>query len=105
MYFRTTGHHLNQTLFGKPEKTSFAYAEKLIDAQHADVKRIYMVGDNPATDIKGANDAGGRWKSLLTLTGMHVGPDNHADHPAYQVVDNVTKALAFMKEDFAKTKF
>lgn len=105
LYFRTTGHHLNQTLFGKPEKTSFDFAEKLIDTQHGDVKRIYMVGDNPATDIKGANEAGGRWKSLLTLTGMHPGPDNHAGHPAYQVVADVSEALAFMKDDFAKTKF
>ncbi|KAF1315540.1 Tigr01456 family had hydrolase, partial [Globisporangium splendens] len=102
LYFRTTGHHLEQMLFGKPEITSFAYAEKLIDAQHANVKRIYMVGDNPTTDIKGANNAGGRWKSLLTLTGMHVGPDNHDEYPAYQVVDDVAQALAFMKEDFAK---
>jgi ribonucleotide monophosphatase NagD (HAD superfamily) len=102
LYFRTTGHRLTQTLFGKPEITSFKYAESLIDSQHEDVKRIYMVGDNPNTDIKGANSAGGRWKSILTLTGMHVGPANHFEHPAYQVVDDVGAALEFMKQDFAE---
>ncbi|DBA00800.1 TPA: hypothetical protein N0F65_004705 [Lagenidium giganteum] len=101
LYFRTTGHHLEQTLYGKPEPTSFAYAANLIDKQHDAVERIYMIGDNPLTDVKGANDAGGRWKSILTLTGMHPGPDNHDEHPAYMVVEDVAAALKFMKEDFA----
>ncbi|TMW55736.1 hypothetical protein Poli38472_010618 [Pythium oligandrum] len=104
LYFRTTGHHLTQTLFGKPEPTSFKYAESLIDGQHANVDRIYMIGDNPLTDIKGANSIGGRWKSILTLTGMHVGPHNHEEHPAYQVVADVGEALQFMKEDFHKSQ-
>ncbi|ETL27367.1 TIGR01456 family HAD hydrolase [Phytophthora nicotianae] len=102
LFTRTTGHKLEKTLFGKPQRTSFEFAETLIDAQHEDVERIYMVGDNPKTDIRGANEAGGRWKSVLTLTGMHVGPENHEEHPAYEVVDDVAQALAFIKEDFAK---
>lgn len=100
LYQRTTGHELESTMFGKPEKTSFSYAEALLDAQHANVDRIYMVGDNPVTDIKGANDAGGRWRSILTLTGMHKGPGNHSEHIAHQVVDDVAAALAFIKADF-----
>lgn len=104
MYFRTTGHHLKQTLFGKPEITSFRYAETLIDGQHEDVERIYMVGDNPNTDIKGANAAGGRWKPILTLTGMHVGPANDTQNPAYHVAEDVGAALEFMKQDFAQFK-
>lgn len=104
LYFRTTGHHLEQTLFGKPEKTSFNYAEKLIDGQHANVERLYMIGDNPVTDIKGANNAGGRWKSIMTLTGMHPGPENHDVYPAYQVVEDVGAALEFMKKDFAASQ-
>ncbi|KAE8981629.1 hypothetical protein PR003_g24575 [Phytophthora rubi] len=102
LFTRTTGHKLKKTLFGKPQRTSFEFAETLIDAQHDDVERIYMVGDNPKTDIRGANEAGGRWKSVLTLTGMHNGPEPHDEHPAYEVVDDVAQALAFIKEDFAK---
>ncbi|GMF34274.1 unnamed protein product [Phytophthora lilii] len=102
LFTRTTGHKLEKTLFGKPQRTSFEFAETLIDAQHEDVERIYMVGDNPKTDIRGANEAGGRWKSVLTLTGMHNGPENHEEHPAYEVADDVAQALAFIKKDFAK---
>ncbi|POM78775.1 TIGR01456 family HAD hydrolase [Phytophthora palmivora] len=93
--------YVEKTLFGKPQRTSFEFAETLIDAQHEDVERIYMVGDNPKTDIRGANETGGRWKSVLTLTGMHNGPENHEEHPAYEVVDDVAQALAFIKKDFA----
>ncbi|CEG47245.1 Predicted phosphatase [Plasmopara halstedii] len=102
LFTRTTGHKLVKTLYGKPQRSSFQFAETLIDRQHQNVARIYMIGDNPSTDICGANDAGGRWKSVLTLTGMHSGPANHEIHKAYQVVDDVAQALNFMKEDFAK---
>ncbi|KAL0583652.1 hypothetical protein ABG067_006465 [Albugo candida] len=104
LYHRTTGHHLEQTFYGKPEKTSFEYVEKLIDEQHENVERIYMIGDNPLTDIQGANGAGGRWKSLLTLSGMHVGPGNHKEHPAYRVVADVNDAFKFMLQDFSKAQ-
>ena len=102
LFTRTTGHKLEQTLFGKPQRASFEFVETLIDAQHGNVERIYMVGDNPKTDIRGANEAGGRWKSVLTRTGMHTGLENDAEHPAYKVVDDVVQALAFAKQDFAK---
>ena len=76
MFYRTTGKHLAQELYGKPQKASFAYAEMLIDKQsdamnapRADT--IFMIGDNPDTDIKGANEAGGRWKSVLTRSGVY----------------------------------
>ncbi|TDH68192.1 hypothetical protein CCR75_004105 [Bremia lactucae] len=102
LYTRTTGYQLTKTLYGKPQRSSYTYTESLLDAQHPNVTRIYMVGDNPQTDIWGANEAGGRWKSILTLTGMHPGPANHNEHVAYQVVDDVAQALVFMKNDFAK---
>lgn len=95
---------MEQTFYGKPEKTSFEYVEKLIDEQHENVERIYMIGDNPLTDIQGANGAGGRWKSLLTLSGMHVGPGNHKEHPAYRVVADVNDAFKFMLQDFSKAQ-
>ena len=31
--------------------------------------RIYMIGDNPAADIRGANQAGDPWRSILVCTG------------------------------------
>ncbi|EQC33181.1 HAD-superfamily subfamily IIA hydrolase [Saprolegnia diclina VS20] len=105
LYTRTTGDHLTQTLFGKPEKTSYAFAETLLQSQlpAADaLDRIYMVGDNPFTDIKGANAAGDHWKSVLTRTGMYTAPPgvNHPQHPGDAVVDDVAAALAWIESDF-----
>ena len=53
------------------------------------LKAIYGVGDNPLTDIAGANAAGGHWKSALVRTGMFQGKGNDAAHPAHIVEDDV----------------
>ncbi|OQR98303.1 hypothetical protein ACHHYP_08772 [Achlya hypogyna] len=105
LYLRTTGAHLQQTLFGKPEITSYAFAETLLQSQlgpRDTIDTIYMVGDNPFTDIKGANAAGPHWKSVLTRTGMYEAPPgvNHPQHPASAVVDDVGAALAWIQADF-----
>jgi len=45
-----------------------------------------MVGDNPESDIAGANAA--RWKSILVRTGVYdpgQGPPSH--HPTHEVED------------------
>ncbi|KAH9122283.1 hypothetical protein LEN26_010322 [Aphanomyces euteiches] len=105
LYFRTTGAHLRQTLFGKPERTSYAFAEKLLAKQldaDTELASIYMVGDNPFTDIKGANAAGSRWKSVLTRTGMYQGVGNHDEHPGDAVVVDVNEGLKWILDDFAK---
>ena len=54
---------------------------------------LYMVGDNPLTDIKGANAAG--WVSVLVRTGMYQDGD---DHTADVVVDTVTEAVDWILE-------
>ena len=61
----------------------FRDAETLIRALPggADVERIYMIGDNPETDIKGALAAGGPWRAALVHTGMAVpGDDDGGAH-------------------------
>ena len=50
-------------------------------------ERLYMVGDNPLTDIRGALDAGPRWSSLLVGTGMWQPGDDTGGATA--VVDDV----------------
>ena len=52
-----------------------------------------MIGDNPASDIAGANAAGPRWQSALVRTGVFRGETNDAKHPADIVVDNVHDAV------------
>ncbi|KAI9915748.1 hypothetical protein PsorP6_007656 [Peronosclerospora sorghi] len=93
LFTRTTGHKLKQILYGKPQHTSFAFTETILDAQHDVVERIYMVDDNLYTDIYGANQYGGRWKSVLTQTGMHPESANHEELSAYQVLEDVVEAL------------
>ncbi|KAD2804935.1 hypothetical protein E3N88_38312 [Mikania micrantha] len=48
---------------------------------------LYMIGDNPSDDIKGARHAGHPWFSILTRKGVFRGKENHIDYPADQVVD------------------
>ena len=38
------------------------------------IGNIYMIGDNPKSDIRGANNAG--WKSILVRTGVFKGETN-----------------------------
>jgi ribonucleotide monophosphatase NagD (HAD superfamily) len=51
------------------------------------------VGDNPLTDIAGANAAGGPWKSALVRTGMFRGAGNDAANPAHIVEDDILKVV------------
>jgi ribonucleotide monophosphatase NagD (HAD superfamily) len=45
-----------------------------------------MIGDNPKSDIRGANSAG--WSSILVRTGVFKG-ENDEEDPAKYVVDNI----------------
>jgi len=44
--------------------------------KHDNVGNIYMIGDNPASDIRGANAIG--WPSFLVRTGVFRDADNDA---------------------------
>lgn len=50
------------------------------------IGNIYMIGDNPKSDIRGANSAG--WSSILVRTGVFKG-ENDEEDPAKYVVDNI----------------
>ena len=97
IYRASVGRPLDAVRFGKPEGASFAFAERLIDARAAALgvpppTSLFMVGDNPLTDIKGAKRAGGRWRAVLTQSGMFTGAaaENAAlPEPADYVVPDV----------------
>ncbi|KAK5833103.1 Uncharacterized protein F383_10626 [Gossypium arboreum] len=57
---------------------------------------LYMIGDNPSVDVKGAQQAGHPWFSILTRTGIFQGKDNHAEFPADLVVDSVEEAVDYI---------
>lgn len=101
------GEELNVTQYGKPTKLQFDFARRqlarwssrnknLTDADadefSSNFDTIYMVGDNPLSDIQGANNAGLPWKSVLVRTGVFRGA-NDLQHPAKIVKDSVKEAV------------
>ncbi|KAM0009986.1 putative HAD-superfamily hydrolase, subfamily IIA, HAD superfamily [Helianthus debilis subsp. tardiflorus] len=114
-------HHkpLKYTSFGKPNPFVFKNAESILmqlqsltsdadlngdykDKKSHHFETLYMIGDNPSVDIKGARQAGHPWFSILTRTGVFRGKENHSDYPADLVVDTVEEAVEFiLQREFA----
>ena len=55
--------------------------------------KIYAIGDNPRSDVRGANNAGDQWTSILVRTGCFQGENNDPDDPADIVVQDVREAM------------
>ncbi|XP_010496797.1 PREDICTED: uncharacterized protein YKR070W isoform X1 [Camelina sativa] len=97
---------LEYTSFGKPNPFVFKNAEDVLKeiatSPHSSTegshhfRTLYMIGDNPKIDIRGARQAGSPWFSILTRTGVFKGKDNHAEFPADLVVDTVEEAVDFI---------
>ena len=99
------GVQLHKKLFGKPTQGTFQFAEKRL-RQHRTVlqrgdagqlRSVYMVGDNPESDIRGANDyrspTGSQWHSILVRSGVYRG-----GKPAYEpkvIVQDVWDAVRY----------
>ncbi|CAH0473589.1 unnamed protein product [Peronospora belbahrii] len=95
LYEDLTGRKLVVTNYGKPHKVTYDYAERLlkkISGQREPLKRVYGIGDNPYSDIQGANNAGDAWTSVLVRTGIYNGSTN-PEHEADVVVDGVYDAI------------
>jgi HAD superfamily hydrolase (TIGR01456 family) len=99
MYKALTGVDLERVVYGKPELATYKYADEVIaswmDTIHNDErlpKNIYMIGDNPASDIIGGNMYG--WNTCLVRTGVFQGGDNDEENPAnFGVFANVLAAV------------
>ncbi|KAF5467182.1 hypothetical protein F2P56_017035 [Juglans regia] len=102
---------LDCVIFGKPNPFVFKNTEAILRQLHSSCddnyinngnngshpfKTLYMIGDNPLVDIKGAQQAGHPWFSILTRTGVFRGKDNHAEFPADLVVDTVEEAVDYI---------
>lgn len=85
----TGGHELQRRAIGKPYGETYRFAEQVLSSHRHEVlrrqghhkheaagtlKSVYMVGDNPESDIAGANEyvseVGTEWKSVLVKTGV-----------------------------------
>jgi len=102
LYLQSTGKQLNSIQYGKPEKTTFAFIESMLLSQAKEygssgVNPIYMIGDNPQSDVKGANNAGAPWISVLVKTGIYTG-HNSSDHQTHakMVFNDVLEATGWI---------
>jgi HAD superfamily hydrolase (TIGR01456 family) len=78
LYREATGRQLQFTLHGKPHRATYELALKTIMQQTgatAPPATIICVGDNPLSDIKGANDMGKPFKAVLVRTGVWQGQE------------------------------
>lgn len=115
----TDGAHLAKTAIGKPTQATFAFAEhrlrhvrKQMFAQRGlndPLKRVYMIGDNPESDIRGANEYrsphGTVWRSVLVKTGVYRADEGK--EPAYRpdvIVEDVLEAVEWAVEDAKKAR-
>ena len=108
-YHTLTGRQLDVTVFGKPQIGQYKFAEDVLLQQlkrkrmgrsyhHNALEKnslepIYAIGDNPQVDVKGSNNAGWPWVSILVRTGVFTQQGNCPVDPANIVVDNVYDAI------------
>lgn len=99
MYRALTGVDLERVVYGKPELATYKYADEVMTSWMGELhgeerlpENIYMVGDNPASDIIGGNMYG--WNTCLVRTGVFQGGDNDENNPAnFGVFPNVLEAV------------
>ncbi|KAI0896112.1 HAD-like domain-containing protein [Annulohypoxylon nitens] len=99
MYRALTGTDLERVVYGKPETATYKYADEVLaswmEQLHGEERlpeNIYMIGDNPASDIIGGNMYG--WNTCLVRTGVFQGGENDENNPAnFGVFPNVLEAV------------
>ncbi|ORY67612.1 HAD-like domain-containing protein [Pseudomassariella vexata] len=109
----TGGKELKRTVIGKPYRQTYQYAERVLNNHRAKLlgsgieklgalSRVYMVGDNPESDIRGANDFvspdGTDWTSVLVRTGVWSAARGEPAHPPKMIVDDVAAAVNWALE-------
>jgi HAD superfamily hydrolase (TIGR01456 family) len=104
LYDLSTGEKLIVDTCGKPFKVQYDFATELLEKENQALQqdvitRFYGVGDNPKSDIRGANNAGDNWTSVLVRTGVFTGPDNDTVDPADVVVGDILDAVQFIIAD------
>ncbi|OJJ56795.1 hypothetical protein ASPSYDRAFT_205586 [Aspergillus sydowii CBS 593.65] len=98
------GVELQKTVIGKPSQGTYEFAENQLLRNRArafgletakPLRNVYMVGDNPESDIRGANSYrsahDSKWHSILVRTGVYLGGE-----PAWTpktIANDVQKAV------------
>lgn len=94
---------------GKPTSITYRYAEDILEKKHKKtvldpsvrLKRVYMIGDNPKSDICGAlmadQESHLTWRSVLVETGIHEAGDV-PEHEPTVIKENVLEAVKWVLE-------
>ncbi|QIW99166.1 hypothetical protein AMS68_004684 [Peltaster fructicola] len=107
----TGGASLNSKQYGKPHRATYVYAERQLVAHRKalfgptglnhPLRRVYMIGDNPLSDIRGANTfhspTNSSWSSILVRTGVYNG-GTPAEIPTH-IADDVSAAVQWAIKD------
>jgi HAD superfamily hydrolase (TIGR01456 family) len=96
---------LRKTVIGKPHHLTYAFAENQLNqnrlsttdlAKPDELKRVYMIGDNPESDIRGANNyispRDTEWYSILVETGVYQ-PGKEPRWKPKKIAKNVHEAV------------
>ena len=121
----TNGIPLRKRMLGKPHNDTYAYAERVLNAHREamiaatasrsaaygngtvgkkvpPLKTVYMIGDNPESDIRGANEyrspQGADWCSVLVRTGVWSPGPRKEEHLPRMTVDDVKAAVEWALE-------
>ncbi|RSH78616.1 uncharacterized protein EHS24_002345 [Apiotrichum porosum] len=95
VYKAATGLDLPFTQIGKPHHLTYEFADSMLTRHTKQLRgvdqdlNVYMIGDNPMSDIWGANMYG--WNSILLRTGVYAGGEP-AHAPTF-IADDVELAV------------
>eukprot|EP01112_Ceratiomyxa_fruticulosa_P020462 TRINITY_DN6969_c0_g1_i1.p1 TRINITY_DN6969_c0_g1~~TRINITY_DN6969_c0_g1_i1.p1 ORF type:complete len:376 (-),score=73.84 TRINITY_DN6969_c0_g1_i1:63-1133(-) len=110
LFKEVAGYHINFTYFGKPFQATYRYVESVLNSllsqrtnnttteqieREESFSTIYCIGDNVLSDIKGANQAGDNYFSILVKTGVFKGDTNDTEIPAKYFCEDVSKKNEF----------
>lgn len=91
------------TQLGKPTKETYDYAAEMLKGRINEIygkidvlPDVYMIGDNPQSDIAGAN--GANWYSILVETGVYDPSHGRPSHPPTHYAKNVEEAVKWALE-------
>lgn len=98
-YKALTGDEMERVIYGKPERACYTYADEVLRSWMEQIhnenklpQNVYMIGDNPASDIIGGNGYG--WNTCLVRTGVFQGGENDEKNPAsFGVFAHVLEAV------------
>ncbi|KAI4099127.1 MAG: hypothetical protein L6R37_006120 [Teloschistes peruensis] len=112
---------LDYTTIGKPSQTTFEFAERRLrehrrnllsptNNQSRKLNKVYMIGDNPASDIQGGNTYASpfspktEWDTILVRSGVFTDadPPTHTDQTPKTIQTTVWDAVtwALEREDY-----